>query len=175
MKRMIFIILAVGFVLSGCTSEVDTPELRLERAREVANLEITHGALDDALNLGADIAMAASADALDEELGRQATKDEQEQVHSIFRKALAEFITPEAWVEVSAKVYAQHLTPAELKDVTAFYNTSTGSKLLGLQAEITAKLGDAAEAIFIKNEKAFAEYVDKVLAETFPEIGQEKK
>lgn len=175
MKRMIFIILAVGFVISGCTSEVDTPEIRLARALEVAQLEITNGALDDALNLGADIALTASADALDRELGRAATSEELEQVRSIFRKALAEFITPEAWVEVSAKVYAQHLTAAELKDLTAFYTTPTGSKLLGLQAEITTELGDAAEAIFIKNELAFAERVDKALAETFPEIGQEKK
>ncbi|NOR15870.1 MAG: hypothetical protein GQ544_09205, partial [Candidatus Aminicenantes bacterium] len=52
---------------------------------------------------------------------------------------------------------------------------ATGSKLLTLQAEITAELGDAAEAIVVKNEKAFAENVDKALADTFPEFGQERK
>lgn len=175
MKRMGIFILSVGFLLSGCTSEVDTPEIRLERAREVAQLEIANGALDDALNLGADIALAASADALDQELGRPATEEEREQVRNIFRKALAKFITPETWLKVSAAVYAQHLTPTELKALAAFYRTSTGSKLLVLQAEITAELGDAAEAIFVKNEMAFAEHVDKALAETFPEIGQEQK
>jgi hypothetical protein len=46
---------------------------------------------------------------------------------------------------------------------------------LALQEELTAELGDAAEAIFVKNETAFAEHVDKALAETFPEIGQEQK
>lgn len=175
MKRMLLFVLFVGFMLSGCTSEIDTPEIRLELAREVAQLEIMNGALDDALNLGADIALSASADALDKELGRAATSEEREKVRSIFRKALAEFITPEAWVEVSAKVYAQHLTPAELKDLTAFYKTSTGSKLLSLQEELTAELGDAAEAIFVENEIAFAEKVDKALAQTFPELGQEKE
>jgi hypothetical protein len=92
-------------------------------------------------------------------------------VRGIFRDALAEFLTPDVWVEASAAVYAEHLTAAELDDLAAFYRTSTGSKLLSLQEELTNQLGNAAEAIVVQNEAAFAERVDAALAEAFPEMG----
>jgi hypothetical protein len=165
-------VLAAALVLGACAPPVeDTPEASLERAREVAQIEVDGGALADALNLGADIAWTASADAMAMELGRPVTLEEQDRVRGIFRDALAEFLTPEAWIEASAEVYARHLTPAELDDLIAFYRTSTGGKLLSIQADLTDELGDAAEAIVVENEMAFAERVDEALAEAFPEIG----
>lgn len=172
MTRMQMGVLAIGLVLGGCAAPVaDTPEARLEQAREVAQIEVDGGALADALELGADIAWNASAYALEEELGRPVTDEERGQVRGIFRTALAAFLTPEAWVEASAAVYAAHLTVAELDDLARFYRTSTGSKLLSLQEELTSELGDAAEAIVAENEAAFAAGVDEALAEAFPEIG----
>ncbi len=157
---------------SACGQMADTPELRLEKAREVAQLEVQGGALDEALNLGADIAMAASLDALVAQLGREATTAEQTRVRDIFRDALAEFLTPATWVDASATVYARHLTPSELDDLANFYRTTTGSKILSLQEEMTTELGDAAEQIVVENELAFAESVDAALAEAFPELAQ---
>jgi hypothetical protein len=68
-------------------------------------------------------------------------------------------------------VYARHLTPAELDDLAAFYRTATGGKLLSIQADLTDELGDAAEAIVVENEMAFAERVDEALAAAFAELG----
>ena len=171
MTRIRVMAAAGVLLLSACAQPADTPELRLERARQVARLEIEGGALDDALNVGADIALAAAGDALERELGRPVTDEERERVHGIFREALAEFLTPEVWVEQSAVVYARHLTPAELNELAAFYGTSTGSKLLSMQADLTHELGDAAEAIVVENEMAFAGRVDEALAAAFPELG----
>ncbi|KPK09114.1 MAG: hypothetical protein AMS20_00985 [Gemmatimonas sp. SG8_28] len=172
MTRMRVGILATVLVLCGCAAPVaDTPEARLEQARDVAQLEVDGGALNDALNLGADIAWTASADALAMELGRPVTEQEEAQVRGIFRDALAEFLTPEAWVEASAAVYADQLTAAELDDLARFYRTATGTKLLSIQEQLTTRLGDAAEAIVVANEAAFAARVDEALAEAFPEIG----
>jgi len=92
-------------------------------------------------------------------------------VRGIFRDALAEFLTPEVWIEQSAAVYARHLTPAELDDLAPFYRTATGGKLLSIQADLTDELGDAAEAIVVENEMAFAERVDEALAAAFAELG----
>jgi len=171
MTRMRIGVAAAALLLGGCAQQADTPELRHEKARDVSQLEVDGGALGDALNLGADIAWAASADALERELGRSVTAEEQDRVRGIFRDALAEFLTPEAWVEASAAVYAEHLTAAELDDLAAFYRTPTGSKLLSLQEELTNQLGDAAEAIVVANEMAFAERVDEALAEAVPALG----
>ena len=172
MKRMRNGTLVGAILLAACTQQVaDTPEARLEKARDVAQIEVDGGALADALNLGADIAFAASADALEMELGRAATEEEQDRVRGVFRDALAQFLTPEAWVEASAAVYAEHLTAAELDDLARFYRTATGSKLLSIQEELTTQLGDAAEAIVVENEAAFAARVDEALVEAFPEIG----
>ena len=156
MNRNLSAAAAIALLSVGaCTQLADTPELRLEKAREVAQLEVENGALDDALNLGADIAMAASLDALTGELGRVVTAEEQSRVRSIFRQALAEF-----------------LTPAELDDLARFYRSPAGTKILSLQAELTADLGDAAEQIVVENEMAFAEAIDAALAEQFPELAQ---
>lgn len=163
---------AVGaIVLAACAQPADTPEARLAQAREVAQIEVDGGALADALNLGAAIAWTASAEALAMELGRPVTEPEEERVRGILRDALAEFLTSEAWVEASAAVYAEHLTPAELEELAAFYRTGTGTKLLSIQAALTDQLGDAAEAIVVQNEMAFATRVDEALAEAFPELG----
>jgi len=173
MNRNLSAAAAIALLSVGaCTQLADTPELRLEKARVVAQLEVANGALDDALNLGADIAMAASLDALVAELGRVVTAEEQSRVRSIFRQALAEFLTPATWEEASAAVYAQHLTPAELEDLARFYRSPAGTKILSLQEELTSELGDAAEQIVVENQMAFAESVDAALAEEFPELAQ---
>jgi len=171
MTRIRIGLLSAALLLGACAQPADTPEARLEKAREVAQLEVDGGALADALNLGADIAWTASADALAMELGRPVTEEEEGRVRGIFRDALAEFLTPEAWVQTSAAVYAEQLTTPELHELAAFYRTATGSKLLSLQEELTNQLGDAAEAIVVENQTAFAERVDAALAEAFPEIG----
>jgi hypothetical protein len=170
MKHIQMTAAAVLLCLAACSQPADTPELRLERAREVAQLEVEGGALDDALNTGADIALAAAGAAFEAQLGRPATEDERKRLRGIFRDALAEFLTAEVWVEQSAAVYARLLTPAELAELAAFYRTSTGTRLLSIQAELTAELGDAAEAIVVENEQAFAERVDSTLATEFPEL-----
>ena len=67
----------------------------------------------------------------------------------------------------------RHLTPAELEDIAAFYRSSTGTKLMGLQSEISSDLGDAAEAILGERGDEFARLVDTALADEFPELKQE--
>ena len=64
--RTPFALLVLGAALAmACGGPPpDTPELRQEKALEVARLEVEKGGLDEALDSGADYALAASLDAL---------------------------------------------------------------------------------------------------------------
>jgi hypothetical protein len=170
-----FAVVVVGAALAvGCGGPPpDTPELRQEKALEVARLEVEKGGLDEALDSGADYALAASLDALAGELGREPTEDEAARVRAVLRSALAEVLTAERWQRAAAAVYAGHLTPAELEALAAFYRSPTGTRLLGLQSEISSDLGDAAEEILGQGEDEFARLVDEGLAEEFPELEPE--
>ena len=151
----------------------DTPELRREKALEVARLEVQKGGLDEALDSGADFALAASLSTLAAQLGREPTDSEADRVRAILRSALAEVLTAERWQPAAAAVYARHLTPAELEDVAAFYRSPAGTRILGLQAELSRDLGDAAEEILGQNQDVFARLVDDSLASEFPELAAE--
>jgi hypothetical protein len=175
MKKMGMIVLAAVIALAGCAPQKDTPELRLERAKEVAALEAQHGAADGALDRAANIALAASLGTLGEELGRPTTEADKERLHGILREALAEFITQEAWIKVESAVYARHLTAAELGKLAAFYRTSAGGRLLTVQSALTTEMGEAAEKLFAENREAFAKHVEAAVIKAYPEIGQEIK
>jgi hypothetical protein len=157
----------------GVPAPPDTPELRQEKAVDVARLEVEKGGLDEALDTGADFALATSLDTLAAQLGREPTDAEANRVRAILRSALAEVLTAERWQQASAAVYARHLAPAELEAIAAFYRSPTGTRLLGLQSEISNDLGDAAEEILGQGEDEFARLVDAALANEFPDLKQE--
>ena len=173
-NRAVMAVLAAALA-AACAAPAppDTPEQRQEKALEVAGLEVEKGGLDEALDTGADFALAASLDTLAAQLGREPTDAEADRVRAILRGALAEVLTAERWQQAAASVYARHLTPAELEDIAAFYRSSTGTKLMGLQSEISSDLGDAAEAILGERGDEFARLVDTALADEFPELKQE--
>lgn len=174
-KEMILTTVLVAALAAACSAPAppDTPELRQEKALEVARLEIEKGGLDEALDSGADFALAASLDALATQLGREPSEAEADRVRAILRSALAEILTAETWQQASAAVYARHLTPAELEDIAAFYRSPTGTTLLGLQSRLSADLGDAAEEILGEGQNEFARLVDEALAGEFPELSAE--
>ncbi len=167
------VVLGAALAVACGSPPPDTPELRQEKALEVARLEVEKGGLDEALDSGADYALAASLDALSGELGREPTEEEAARVRGVLRSVLAAVLTAERWQEASAAVYARHLTPDELEDLAAFYRSPTGTRILGLQSELSSDLGDAAEEILGEREGEFARLVDEALAEEFPELKQE--
>lgn len=175
MKRIGTLAIVAVLVLAGCTSQKDTPELRLERAKEIAAIEVEHGVFDSAVDRGANIALSASLATLEEQLGRPTTEADKERLRAILREALAGFMTKEAWMKVESATYARHLTAAELADLTAFYKTSTGSRLLAVQAELAAEMGDAADKLFAENRDAYVKHVGDAVNRAYPELAQEGK
>jgi hypothetical protein len=173
-KRTWMIALAAVLLLGGCAAPKDTPELRLARATELTKLEVEGGAFDNALNRGANIALAASIKTLEEELGRPATDAERDRLHGILREALGEFLTPDTWINVASKVYANNLTVAELDDLTAFYKTSAGRKLMGLQTNLAAEMGQETEALFAVHRDDFVKRVDEAVVKAFPDVARER-
>jgi len=172
MKGIVTIVMVTMVALAGCAPEKDTPELRLKRAEEVAALEVEHGAFDSALDRGANIALSASLVTLGEELKRPTTEADKDRLRGILRGALAEFMTKEAWMKVESEAYASHLTAAELADLAKFYRTSTGSRLLTVQSDLTTEMSEAADKLFAENRDSFAKRVEEEVDKAFPELAQ---
>jgi len=173
-KRMGLIVLAAGLLLVGCAAKKDTPELRLAKAVELAQLDIKGGAFENALSRATTLAFTASVGALEDEMERPATDDEKERLRGILRQALSEFITPEAWIKVASTVYAKHLTAAELGEVEAFYSSPAGAKVVSLQGTFGAEMGEAAEALFAENRDRFVKRVDEAVVKAFPDIAGQR-
>jgi len=148
----------------------DTPELRLEKAREMARVEIAGGGLDMALDLGAELGVEAAGVNLEATLGRELTGEERAAAAAIIRATIAEFLTPEAWTEAVAGVYAAHFSPDELDAAIEFYSSPTGAKILSLHATLNDDVGAATEAILGADLEAFISRVDEALAARFPEL-----
>ena len=173
MKRIGMIAMVAVLTLAGCTSQKDTPELRLARATEVATIEFEHGVFDNAVDRAANIALSASIVTLGEELKRPTTEADKERLQGILREALAGFMTKEAWIKVESAVYARHLTVSELDDLAAFYRSASGSKLLTVQSALTTEMSEEAEKIFAENRESFAKRVGEAVNKAFPEIAPE--
>ena len=172
MKRIGMIAMVAVLTFAGCASQKDTPELRLERAKEVAAIEFEHGVFDSAVDRGANIALSASIVTLGEELKRPTTEADKDRLRGILRGALAEFMTKEAWMKVESEAYASHLTAAELADLAKFYRTSTGSRLLTVQSDLTTEMSEAADKLFAENRDSFAKRVEEEVVKAFPELAQ---
>jgi len=172
MKGIVTIVMVALLALAGCAPEKDTPELRFQRAEEVAALEVEHGVFDGALDRGANIALSESLGALGEQLGRPTTETDKERLFGILREALAEFMTKEAWMKVESGVYAAHLTASELGDLAAFYKTASGSKLLTVQSALMTEMSEAAGKLFAENRESFEKRVAEAVDKAYPELTQ---
>lgn len=146
----------------------------LHHAKMAAQMELDGGALEIALDEGADTAMVGSIDALEHDLGRALSDGEKAEVTRVFRDALAMILTPEIWVEATAEVYSRHLTLEDLRALTGFYGTDAGAKILSIQGPLARDLGKTAEKLVAEGEAAFADQVDRALEEIFPDYGMGK-
>lgn len=168
------ILIAVALGACAPVEPPDTPELRMDKARAMARLEIGGGGLERTLDLGASLATEATADALVLELGREPTAGERARVEAIMRTSLAEFLTAEVLEDAAAEVYAAHFTAAELDRALAFFASPTGAKIVGLQRQIEDELGIALEAVVEAHLDAFITSVDEGLARELPGLGAEE-
>jgi hypothetical protein len=151
----------------------DTPELRMEKARAVAGLEADDGAgYGRTLDLGASLATDSTLDELVLELGRELTADEELEVESVMRDALAGVLTQEEWRQAAAEIYAEHFTPEELDAALRFYSSPVGAKILGLRSTLEQQMGAAVEAIVEQRLEEFIGLVDQGLADLFPDLEQ---
>jgi hypothetical protein len=159
------------FLLAGGISASEPDAAGLEAARQAAQLELESGALEQALDEGANIALSASQGALESDLGRGLTEREAAQVRGVLRRALADILTPEVWIEQSSRAYARHLSAGHLEDLVAFYRSESGQAVLKIQGPLAGELSSAADALLGAQQEAFAERVDAELAEMFPDYG----
>ena len=143
----------------------------LDYALVAAELEVRSGALEMALDEGAETALFGSIDVLEHDLGRPLTTEETATVTGIFRKVLEDILTEEIWMETTAAVYARHLSVEELGDLVAFYRSESGRKVLSVQAELGRDLGEAADRLLGEGQERFADEVDSALAKALPELG----
>ena len=115
--------------------------------------------------------MRGSIDALEYDLGRQLSDEERTKVKSIFRSALANILTAEVWIDRTSMAYVRHLNLKNLTDLTDFYQTESGQKILAIQPALNRDLSEAAERLLNEKQAAFAEQVDAALEQMFPEYG----
>ncbi|MBT8059157.1 MAG: DUF2059 domain-containing protein [Xanthomonadales bacterium] len=169
MKRLLLLMLLLASI-NGLNASESNQDLH-EAARQAAQLELANGALEQALDEGAEIAVSASLGALENDLGRLLSDAEKAQVSDVFRRALASILTAEVWIDRSAAVYASHLSVEQLNDLVAFYRSESGQAVLGIQASLARDLSAAADALLDENQHGFAEQVDTELAELFPGYG----
>lgn len=171
MKKLPYIVALITILSGVCATSASENEAALGVARQAANLELQAGALDMALEEGAETALIGSQTALESALGRNLTAEETAKVKNVFRQALSQLLSPHTWVETTAKVYVRHLSEDELRDLLHFYESDTGQKVLGAQRDLSHDLGDTAERLLDEYQEEFATEVDTRLEKMFPEYG----
>jgi hypothetical protein len=171
---MIATMAAALLVCIGCggrsRAPADTPETRAEIARNVARLELEAGSLEQALSLGADLGLDAGTATLEEKIGRELSAAEREAVRRVLHDTLAGIVTADAFSAVVAEAYASQFSAAELESIADFFSSGSGDKLLRAQAQLTAMIGSAVEALVNRNLEQFVASVDQGLAAEFPEL-----
>jgi len=151
----------------------DTPELRLEKARVLAQQEREGGGFDETLDRGATFAFESVADALTLELERELAAGERDRVEAIMRAVIAEFLPVDAWENALVQVYAAHFSPAELQATIEFFSSPVGKKIIELQGTIDRQTGDAVDEIIGSRIEEFIQRIDDELAKEFPELAEE--
>ena len=151
----------------------DSPEARQDEAETFARLSIEGGSLNKAIEKGAELGEAYSLQTLKVELGRELSDAERDTVRGIMRDALGEILTPELWSETLVSVCAEYFTAGELHEINEFFQSSTGSKFLRIESQLSDAVNDRADAVFEKNIDAFIAQVDEGLAQAFPELADE--
>jgi hypothetical protein len=151
----------------------DTPELRLEKARLITQMEREGGGFEDTLDRGAAVGVESTSDALTLALERELTSEEKDHVRAVMRGALAEVLTAEAWEDALAQVYAAHFTPNELQATIDFFSSPAGRKIIEAQGMIDAETGDAVDEIIDSRLDEFIQRIDTELAAAFPELAEE--
>jgi len=148
----------------------DTPELRLEKAMEIVQLERRAGAYEKTLDRGASYALQAAAGPLTLQLERELSADERERAKTVMRRVLAEFLAVDAWENAIGQVYAAHFTPAEMQAAIEFFSSPVGAKIIELQGTIDQQTADAVEEIIGSRIQDFIGRIDEELAREFPEL-----
>jgi hypothetical protein len=172
--RLIGTVAVMGLLACAPQAPPDTPELRMERARALAEMELgAGGSYQKTLDLGASLAAGATADALTVELGRELSDEEASSVHGVMRAAIAEVLPPERWASAAAEIYAAHFSVAELDQAMTFYSSPVGAKIMSLQGTLDDEMGTAVEAIIDVELDTVIGAVDRGLAELFPELAEE--
>lgn len=151
----------------------DSPEARQTEAKTFARLSIEGGSLSEALEKGAELGEAYSLETLKVELGRELSDAERETVRGIMRDALGEVLTPELWSETLISVCTEYFTAGELHEINEFFQSSTGSKFLSIESQLSDAVNDQADAVFEQNIDAFIARVDEGLGQAFPELAEE--
>lgn len=152
----------------------DTPELRLEKARALAALQVGEGggSYEETLDRGAALALEATTDALTIELGRELSDQEALEVEAVMRGAIAEALTPERWAAAATDVYAAHFSAADLQAALDFYSSPVGIRILGLQATVDQQMADAVEDIVVADLEVVTAAIDAGIGELFPELAE---
>jgi len=179
MNRFVCLVVPVLFaalVVTSCAPSADppdTPELRIEKARVLAQQEREGGGFDETLDRGAALALESVADALTLELERELTAEERDRVESIMRGVIAEFLPVDAWENALIQVYAAHFSPAELQATIEFFSSPVGKKIIELQGTIDRQTGDAVDEIIGSRIEEFVQRIDDELNREFPELAEE--
>ena len=151
----------------------DSPEARQAEAETFARLSIEGGSLSRALEEGAALGEAYSLETLKIELGRDLSDADRETVRGIMSDALGEILTPELWSQILTSVCTEYFTAGELHEINEFFQSSTGSKFLSIESQLSDAVNDQADAIFEQNIDTFIARVDEALGQAFPELADE--
>jgi hypothetical protein len=165
---------AALLLCSGCSrpapAPADTPEIRAQIARNLAEMELDAGSLEQTLNLGAELALDTSSATLEHDIGRELTADEREAVRRVLHDTLAVIVTADAFSTAVAEAYASQFSAPELESIADFFSSASGAKLLRAQAQLAATVGSATEALVERNLEHFVVSVDQGLAAEFAEL-----
>jgi hypothetical protein len=144
-------------------------------AEEVARLEIEGGAYHDMLDEGALVALGASLDRLKLDIQRELTPEEEKQVLEIYRQALQETLTRDAWENILVETYADRIKAADLVALLRFLSSQSGQNLLSVQKEIDDELAERAGDLIEAGLDSFEQKVDEALAKAFGSIESDEE
>ena len=116
------------------------------------------------------LSSAGSFDAALAQAGRQITAIVVPAVEGRLRRPLS----VDLWVDLYARLYSKHASPAEITDMLTFYNTPVGRRALSLSVIVITESAEAGFNLFTKSrEQELQKRFSDALSKTMPGLKAE--
>jgi hypothetical protein len=167
---VITVLLLLAWTPRASAQESASPE-----AHELARLILSSaGSFDAALAQAGRQITAIVVPAVEGRLRRSLSVDERSQLQILVTQVTKETLPRDLWVDLYARLYSKHASPAEITDMLTFYNTPVGRRALSLSVIVITESAEAGFNLFTKSrEQELQKRFSDALSKTMPGLKAE--